>query len=252
MKACAPPLSAAISRMPRMTRPSGRSNIAQMWLNNCSKSPARQSFGLVPDRHRRSGGFARHVAEQFGLENIVACQRLTGVVEHREHLMGAVDVGGRDVHHVAAVEQEIDDLSSLARVVGPQRRNDVSARFEDSLRCRRVRAIRAELRAWRPACGRGHGKTPPRVPAATVAGARQPRRPADRRQQAQIRGLAVFRVEVAQSAEQDGERRQPLKTVDHVENPAGAGPRPARAPRGRALTLDEQHRAQEVLGAIDR
>ena len=166
--------------------------------------------------------------------------------------MGAVDVGGRDVHHVAAVEQEIDDLSSLARIVGPQRSDDVSARFEDSLPRWRVLAIRGSFERGARLADVGMEKHLLWFPQQQSLARSSPVAAADRRQQAQVRRLAVLRIEVAQGAEQDSERGQPLQTVDHIENSAGAGPRPARAPRGRALTLDEQHRAQEMIGAIDR
>ena len=82
-----------------------------------------------------------NVAEQDRLENIVARQLLARRVEHSEHAVGAIDAGGRDQHHAAAVEQEIGEPAALRRVETAEDGQEVVAHLQDAL-LRRATALR--------------------------------------------------------------------------------------------------------------
>ena len=55
------------------------------------------------------------------------------VVEHREHAVRAVDAGGGDQHHVAALEQEVGEAAALRGIEIGQARHQVLAHRQDAL-----------------------------------------------------------------------------------------------------------------------
>jgi len=73
-------------------------------------------FRFVPDREAAAIVWRGHAPEQFGLENVIACQSLTCRVQHREHAMGAIDPGRGHLYHAAALQQEVGEPLALGRL----------------------------------------------------------------------------------------------------------------------------------------
>ena len=248
MNACAPPLSSAISIDTGDHLTAGSPIHGADVAEQAFESLPRRVSASVPDGHATRIGRRRNAAEQIRLEDIVARQWLACRVQHREHAVGAIDVGRRNEHHAASVEQEIGEPTALGRVEAAEHGQEMVAHLQDPL-FRRRKAIGTCGHAG--GAGRAHvgeeklvlgslsfSRGARLAPCATWIAAKQPR----------IGGLALARIDIAQSAEENGERGQPLKAVDDLERSARARPRPGQAGRGgRGVAVDEQHGAQEVV-----
>ena len=75
---------------------------------------AETSLHRIPVAQVRARHAAGDAAEQHRLQDVVAAQRLAGVVEDHEHAVRAVDADGGDQHHAAALQQELGEPAPLA------------------------------------------------------------------------------------------------------------------------------------------
>src|SRR5262245_29093478 len=166
--------------------------------------------------------------------------------------MSAVDISGGHEHQAGTIEQEIGEPASLGSVVAHEGGDDMSTRFQDaSLRWRELTLLRRRM-----LCGvrRAHvgleerfvrpGKQQALAGTCSLLAG-------DCSSHARVQRLPLPGVHIAQDAKEDGQRRQPLKSIHDIKKAAGATPRPSRDTRRRALiALDEQHGTEEVVAAV--
>ena len=193
------------------------------------------SFGFFPDGLGGQCLLGRHAAQQLRLQDVVARERLAAGIEHLEHAVRLIDVGGQHLHHAALVEHELGELAALRRVVAHEGGDEVVAHLQDALLRRRAAGA-----VW---LDTGGSRRPDVGQKERLVRAcdRQPRpraRPLpgpDCRQQAGVGWLAVVLVEVAQDAEQDDESGQPLEAVHDLEDAPSDANSSGGRPAGRSM-----------------
>ena len=116
----------------RRGAPVNRANVTEQAL----ELVAEPVLGVMPDRRRPLQRCRRHPTQHVRLQDVVARQRLAARVQHREHLMRAIDVFRDADRDMAPVEQELDEALAFAGVEIPDGLAQVVAHLDNPL-CRR-------------------------------------------------------------------------------------------------------------------
>ena len=194
----------------------------------------------VPER-----GDARRIGagtpQRVSLQDVVAGEWLSPLIQNHEHAMRAIDARGCDQNDVATLEQEVRKPFALCAVVIGKRLAKHLAHRRDALLCRRRRLHAVATHAG----GCTHASLEEGL---VIAAQSQQRHSAegDGRFHLRLRRLAVGHRDVAQHAQQNAQRRQSLQAVHDFERAGVAREGPAAVARRSLVAIDEKDSAQEV------